>query len=430
MDKISYKKNIKSYVQSERRLLAALNHPYGSNKSSTQIPKEDKLGPNFYEKLVAMTSKIGMKPEDLLAVMLTESAFDPAARNPYSNASGLIQFMPSTLSSVGWHGTPEQFRELSGAEQLDYIEKYINNVMKVNKGQSFSSAHQYYIANLWPVGLLLSGVRQNNPETAFLESNPEPTQETNSNGEPWSKKYFDVGVKILVKTEKKAYQANNGFDKAKKGSITVGDMMAHMERNKQDPRYLAMIEEMKRSINQPSLIDNTPKAISSIMPNNSSIIPVLEEHSPNSNLPSGGVLLPVYDMPTSDNITASSKKYLKYLPKNRINIKISSNNTEDALEYSRILCTALDDELQSKSYIHASNNIVEIDCIIHGPSKSCLSAVQEVSKQVSDEFRIATKKIGGIKISTHIAIGKSPIAPLINLKTAEINYRKFLLKFI
>jgi hypothetical protein len=37
------------------------------------------LGPNFYPKLVQISSELGMRPEDLLAVMTSESGLNPSA---------------------------------------------------------------------------------------------------------------------------------------------------------------------------------------------------------------------------------------------------------------------------------------------------------------------------------------------------------------
>ena len=101
------------------------------------------LGPNFYPKLVEICNESGIKPEDLLNVTQLESGLNPAAKNPKSNASGLIQFMPKTLKGLGYTDTPEQFRQLSGEDQLDFVKKYIKS-----HGSKFRSAAHYYVANL------------------------------------------------------------------------------------------------------------------------------------------------------------------------------------------------------------------------------------------------------------------------------------------
>jgi hypothetical protein len=366
-------------------------------------PIKGNLGTNFYEKLVQMTSEIGMNPEDLLAVMLTESNIDPASQNPSSNASGLIQFIPSTLKSVGWHGTPEEFRQLSGAEQLDYIQKYIKNVMNFNNGRSFKSAHQYYIGNIWPVGLKLPGVQQNNPSTAILEDHPKTITDPVDNI-VWSKKYKDIGINILASTESAAYKANKGLDLSGDGAITVGDLMARMEKNKSQSRYLEVVQNIKNMNNEPT--ENIDDSFDNI------------------------ILSSITDEYIKLASSYNKKIYNNTLPRNIITIGISSNNKTNNIEYARILCEALDEELLSKSFVHTDGNNVDVECVIHGPEQSCISAVKAISNAITDSFKIATKKIGGVEINTTIQLHKKSSYPPISLKQAETSYRHFILKFI
>jgi len=57
-----------------------------------------------------------------------ESGWNPAAVNRQSNAAGLIQFMPSTLRSMGYTGPP--FATLSPLEQVPWIERYLKGIGK------------------------------------------------------------------------------------------------------------------------------------------------------------------------------------------------------------------------------------------------------------------------------------------------------------
>ena len=378
------------------------------------------LGVDFYQKLVQMTSELGMSPEDLLAVMLTESGIDPAAKNPGSNASGLIQFMPSTLKSVGWQGTPEEFRKLSGSEQLVYIQKYIKSVMRMNNGQPFKTAYQYYIANLWPVGLKLPGVQQNDPSAAILEKNPAIVT---IDGKVWSKKYKDIGVNILASTETKAYLSNSGLGSGN-GAITVGDLMARMEKNKTQSRYLEVAQNIKDM--KPANMNDGDGSLEVFLghdPVAGSFENIKFYGAPDDTLKPGPF--------ETIQIAASYKKiYKNSLPKNVITIGISSNNKINNIEYAKILCEALDEELLSKSFVHNAGNHVDVQCVIHGPSGPCVSAVKVISNTIADSFKIATKKIGGVEINTTIELHKKSSYPAISLKLAESNYRQFILKFI
>ena len=55
----------------------------------------------FCAKLQSICNKLQISPEWLLAVMYIESRINPYAVNKYTNATGLIQFMPSTAKSLG-----------------------------------------------------------------------------------------------------------------------------------------------------------------------------------------------------------------------------------------------------------------------------------------------------------------------------------------
>lgn len=81
-------------------------------KSSGFITKE------FMQKVEDISNKLQINPDDLMAVMAFESWFDPAAKNPSSSATGLIQFMGSTAQGLGT--SIEELSKMSGVEQLDY----------------------------------------------------------------------------------------------------------------------------------------------------------------------------------------------------------------------------------------------------------------------------------------------------------------------
>jgi len=78
----------------------------------------------FITRLNALCTRLGIKPEWLMAVMKTESGLNPQAVNPTSNATGLIQFMPDTAAGLGT-STGALFN-MSNVEQLDYVERYLS----------------------------------------------------------------------------------------------------------------------------------------------------------------------------------------------------------------------------------------------------------------------------------------------------------------
>jgi hypothetical protein len=93
--------------------------PLATKKTTTDAERE---------LVLAEGEERGYPADELNAVIQVESGWNPAARNPVSNASGLIQFMPFTLKNLGWTGTPEEFRELSSGEQAPWVGSYFDMV--------------------------------------------------------------------------------------------------------------------------------------------------------------------------------------------------------------------------------------------------------------------------------------------------------------
>lgn len=79
-------------------------------------------GKSFINKVKQVAYMLAYDPEWLMFVMNNESGFKANAVNPYSGATGLIQFMPDTAS---WLGTSTQdLKSLSRNQQLDWVLKY------------------------------------------------------------------------------------------------------------------------------------------------------------------------------------------------------------------------------------------------------------------------------------------------------------------
>lgn len=125
----------------------------------------------------------------------------------------------------------------------------------------------------------------------------------------------------------------------------------------------------------------------------------------------------------------NKKLYKQYLPNNKLTISVKADYT-DAIEFSRILCTALDEELTANSFTHSDGANVEVQCTIPGPAQECFSAVQQLTDAVAKAFQQATVKIGGVEVKTQFLMNKESSYQQISLDTATQQYRKFLLKFI
>lgn len=359
------------------------------------------LGTKFWNKLSRISESLGMNPEDLLTVMFYESGLDPAARNKKSNASGLIQFMPDILKGLGFHGSHDDFRQLDAADQLDYVEKYIRNQMNYG-GRPFKSATQYYVANIWPVALRSQGVINQDPHTPIIELNPK------------SQKYSNVSLE----QERAAYQQNSGLDINKDGVISYGDLESVMHNVKNSPEYryaLNQMSEGKEYIAGNNVSKNPPNS-----PENkiNKINDVLDK------------FLSAVALQEAQDKFRKKSEYKKYLPLNCMTIKISSNDLIDSLEFARILSLALDEEILAETSLHLKDKNLEINCLVNGPEQLCINAVTQLTESLSKVFEHATKKIGGIKITSLVIANTKSDYQNLDIKLAQTAYRHFRYKFI
>jgi hypothetical protein len=387
------------------------------------------LGPNFYQKLVQISSEVGMKPEDLIAVMVSESGMNPAAVEKQYKGSGLIGFMPDTLKGLGFKGTWEDFIKLSGEQQLDYVEAFIKN-----KGQKFNSAPQYYVANFWPAALKLPGIKAEDPNTAFIESNPQVVTEPKT-GRKWSKKYYDVGIKIDPTFEHSAYKANPLFDKNKRGAITYGDMIERVNDIKKQSSYKNIIASLTKSTGyQPgkenTMVVHKDDLIKRYMNKYKDQDQGIDSYQQVGNQSQLNNTLNKYLQEIAASDKSNKKLYKKFLPLNHLVINVTASEFVDAVEFSRILCAALDEELMAEAFTHTNGNIIDVECSISGPEHECFKTVKQLTESLSEVFKNSTIKIGGIDVKTKFFMNKKSSYQQMDAKTANAQHRKFLIKFI
>ena len=130
--------------------------------NATELKKKwDKKKPGlsleFFEKVVKISKEVKCSPEDLMAVMHSESAgtFNPGEWNHAGNrAVGLIQFTDIAVKSLDPSGklTLEDLAKMSAIEQLDYVKKYLQyakcNVAKFDKSHTLTAGDLYSIVYL------------------------------------------------------------------------------------------------------------------------------------------------------------------------------------------------------------------------------------------------------------------------------------------
>lgn len=152
----------------------------------------ERTTPEFREALWDTASRLGLNPSYLAAVIGFETAYtySPAVQNPYTKATGLIQFMPATAKGLGT--SIEDLKQLDPIAQLGFVERYF--APYAAKILRYDRPVDYYLAVFYP---------------AFL-----------------GRSYNDA-----VFTEPSVgYTQNAGLDSDHDGKITVGDLGATIDK--------------------------------------------------------------------------------------------------------------------------------------------------------------------------------------------------------
>lgn len=149
------------------------------------VPGLEKTSMPFRRKLLDISSRLSLNPDYLVTDMAFESGktFSPSIQNPYTRATGLIQFMPSTAASYGT--TVDALARLTAEQQLDYVERFFTPWA----GRLHTLADHYL--------------------AVFLPSLV---------GKPLSAQVACKGSKL--------YDQNPGFDRSGSGCFTVADIVS------------------------------------------------------------------------------------------------------------------------------------------------------------------------------------------------------------
>lgn len=111
-----------------KRLNPSWVDPDLSNKFSYDWTSEY-IDDKFLQKVADISGILGVSPDDLMAVMASESRLDPTASNRF--AVGLIQFTDPACRHIGT--TREALADMSAVEQLDWVYRYFEgNIGKIN----------------------------------------------------------------------------------------------------------------------------------------------------------------------------------------------------------------------------------------------------------------------------------------------------------
>ncbi|MDT0643689.1 transglycosylase SLT domain-containing protein [Zunongwangia sp. F363] len=102
----------------------------------------------FVAKVREISTRLGINPNWLMAIINWESArsFSSSIRNPYTNATGLIQFMPDTAIDLGT--TIDRLARMTAVEQLDWVYKYY-----VRYRSKLKSYTDLYLTTFYPAAV-------------------------------------------------------------------------------------------------------------------------------------------------------------------------------------------------------------------------------------------------------------------------------------
>jgi hypothetical protein len=145
----------------------------------------------FRSALAEMALSIGLDPSLVAACMRVETGgtYSPSIQNPYTKATGLIQFMPKTALSMGT--TIEQLASMSATAQLEYVKRYFRPYLSRIRPWV---PGDYYLAVFMP---------------AYIGRDPST---------------------VLFSSGQTGYAQNAGLDRDGDGFITVGDVTTTINR--------------------------------------------------------------------------------------------------------------------------------------------------------------------------------------------------------
>jgi len=140
---------------------------------------------SFRSALAEMALSLGLDPSYIAAVMAIETGrtFSPSIQNPYTRATGLIQFMPATATAMGT--TIDDLKRMSAVTQLEWVKRFF--LPKVSRIRP-NVPGDYYLAVFYPAAI-----------------------------------GRDPGTVIFSRGET-GYMQNAGLDRNGDGLITVGDV--------------------------------------------------------------------------------------------------------------------------------------------------------------------------------------------------------------
>jgi len=139
-------------IECVRNQVKKLITEFKTDEDINKFLKQKKLDKYFgiaeRKKVKEICANLGIQDKWLYAVIWFESRGNPKAVNPYSQATGLIQFMPRTASKLGT--SVSDLSTMTVIEQLNYVEIYLK---KWDDKYNLDSFLDTYLAVFYPAAL-------------------------------------------------------------------------------------------------------------------------------------------------------------------------------------------------------------------------------------------------------------------------------------
>lgn len=364
-------------------------------KSGVDRNAVNRLSSEFWIEFVKMSHRLGAKPEDMARVIMSESAFDPAAtaiRGGKVVARGLNQLTEVTLPVIGMTTTQwNSMSSMSAIEQLKFIEKYYRAAGSYHGVNGWNSATQLYVANFAPAHLSKS----DDPHAVLY------------------KQYKTDG------TLNPAYTMNAGLDRKneqgqRRGYITVGDLTKSV------------------LVDVPDVVKQAIKTAESSLGLGQKLVdePVgeLEQELAKSDpTKSANVPEQAYDPGPVDNLIgtllASDGKLTKIvkksilsekLPTSKVLIRVNGAEYHNNLEYARVAASLLRRVIDAEAVVCGDGDEIEIQSsaigsemvLTNAVSELCDLVVKEINKHI--QFKVSVTVLSGL-MSIYGAIEDSVI---------------------
>lgn len=122
-------------------------------RTSAPPPRESSPDP-YTQRLHEIATELDTHPDTLTRIFEIESGGNHTARNKWTGATGLIQFMPATAREMGTDTAA--LVQMSATEQLDYVLEYL-------RPAAGSDVFGFYLQVFFPAA-------KNKPETWVLQT--------------------------------------------------------------------------------------------------------------------------------------------------------------------------------------------------------------------------------------------------------------------